>query len=121
MLGLRTLDELLGHPISGKSWEGFVIDGLMAVASQAVTAHFYRTTAGAEIDLLLQLPGNRAWAIEVKRSLTPKVEKGFHIACADIRPARRIVIYPGTDRYALSADIEALPLGIAMRELAEAC
>ena len=117
LLGLRSLDELLGHPIAGKSWEGFVIDNLLALAPDAVTPHFYRTTAGAEIDLLLQFPGKESWAIEIKRSLSPKLEKGFHIACEDLRPTRKLVIYPGTERYPLQADIEAVPLATAMREL----
>jgi uncharacterized protein len=121
LLGLRSLDELLSHPIAGKSWEGFVVDALMAVAPDSVTAHFYRTSAGAEIDLLLQLPGNQSWAIEIKRGLTPKVEKGFYLACEDIRPTRRFVIYPGTERFALRADVDAVPLATAMRELQGAC
>ena len=120
LLGLRTLDELLGHPIAGKSWEGFVIDGLLAGAQKSVTAHFYRTSAGAEIDLLLQLPRNQTWAIEIKRGLTPKVEKGFHLACEDLHPTRKLVIYPGTERFALRSDVEAMPLAAAMSELIEA-
>ena len=116
---LSSLDELLGHPMAGRSWEGLVIDGLMAVVQEDVTAHFYRTSAGAEIDLLLNFPGNRTWAIEIKRSLAPKVEKGFHLACEDLRPTRKIVIYPGTDRFPLQSGIEVLPLSEAMRELHE--
>ena len=119
LLGLRSLDELLGHPMAGRSWEGLVIDGLMAVVQEDVTAHFYRTSAGAEIDLLLNFPGNRTWAIEIKRSLAPKVEKGFHLACEDLRPTRKIVIYPGTDRFPLQSGIEVLPLSEAMREFHE--
>lgn len=117
LLGLRSLDEVLGHPQSGPSWEGFVIDALSAVADRTVTSHYYRTSAGAEIDLLLHLPGSQTWAIEIKRSLTPKVEKGFHLACADVRPTRRLVIYPGTARFMLQSDIEVMPLVDAMREL----
>jgi predicted AAA+ superfamily ATPase len=117
LLGLRTQDEILGHPIVGKSWEGFVIDALLAVIPDGTTAHFYRTSAGAEIDLLLHLPGNRLWAIEIKRGLAPKVEKGFHLACEDVRPSRRLVVYPGTEQFPLPSEVEAIPLGAAMSEL----
>ena len=62
-------------------------------------ANFYRTAAGAEVDLVLTLPGGRKWAIEIKRSLSPKVERGFHRACADLQPERKIVVYPGDEAY----------------------
>ena len=71
---------------------------------------FYRSSGGAEVDLLLQWPGGALWAIEVKRSLTPKVERGFHAACDDLKPARKLVIYPGTETYPLGHDILAIPL-----------
>ena len=117
LLGLATADDVLGHPIAGASWEGFVIETLVAAAPAGTQSHFYRTAAGAEIDLLLTLPGQHLWAIEVKRSLTPKVERGFHQACEDLSPARRIVIYPGAERFPLSHGIEAMPLQDLGREL----
>lgn len=117
LLGLTTPDELLGHPIAGKSWEGFVIDSLLSVAEPNTTAHYYRTTGGAEIDLLLHLPGNQLWAVEIKRSFSPKVEKGFHFACQDLHPSRQLLVYPGTERLALGSDVEVLPLALAMEEL----
>ncbi|MEY2683374.1 MAG: hypothetical protein RJA09_518, partial [Pseudomonadota bacterium] len=84
LLGLPTLDALLSHPVVGASWEGFVLENLLAAAPPGTQAHFYRTSGGAEIDILLALPGGSLWAIEVKRSLNPKVERGFHAACADL-------------------------------------
>ncbi|MER8472731.1 DUF4143 domain-containing protein [Mesorhizobium sp. M1328] len=71
--------------MAGASWEGFVIETLTAAAPAGALSNFYRTAAGAEIDLLLTLPGQRLWAIEIKRSLTPKLEKG------SIRPARTLL------------------------------
>ncbi len=103
LLGITTLEDLVGHPVAGLSWEGLMIEALIAGAPRGTTAHFYRTAAGAEIDLLLTLPGNRQWAIEIKRSLAPKVEKGFHLACADLEPHRACVVYPGKERFPLSA------------------
>ena len=117
LLGLRTQEDLLAHPIAGASWEGFVIENLVAASPEGTNAHFYRTAAGAEIDLLLDLPGQRPWAIEIKRSLNPRPERGFHHACEDIDPARRIVIYPGETSFPLGAGLEVLPLAEAVKQL----
>ena len=117
LLGITTLEDLVGHPVAGLSWEGLMIEALIAGAPRGTTAHFYRTAAGAEIDLLLTLPGNRQWAIEIKRSLAPKVEKGFHLACADLEPHRACVVYPGKERFPLSADIQAMGLDEAIAGL----
>ena len=110
LLGLETRDAVLGHPVAGGSWEGFVIENLINVAPDGTVASFYRTSAGAEIDLVLELPGGALWAIEVKRGLVPKVERGFHYACEDLDPKRRFVVYAGTERYALGNKIEAINL-----------
>lgn len=117
LLGLGTLEDVLGHPVAGASWEGFVIETMIAAAPAGTLANFYRTAAGAEIDLLLTPPGSRPWAIEIKRSLTPKVEKGFYLACEDLDPARRIIVYPGGERYPLREGVEAMPLTAAAVEL----
>lgn len=110
LLGLTTLEDILGHPIAGASWEGFVIETLHAAMPVGTHANFYRTAAGAEVDLIVTLPGGRRWAIEIKRSLTPKVERGFHNACLELKPDRRIVVYPGSEAYPLNNEIEVLPL-----------
>ena len=110
LLGLTSKEQLLGHPVVGQSWESFVIETLLDVAPQGVEASFYRTSAGAEIDLVLTLPGGALWAIEIKRSSAPTLEKGFHLACADLRPKKRFVVYPGHERFALDAEAEAIGL-----------
>ena len=120
LLGIASQDDLLGHPVAGMSWECFVIENLLAataLADQPAQASFYRSAAGAEIDLLLAWPDGRNWAIEVKRSLTPKLERGFHHACEDVQPAKRFVVYPGQERYRLAEDIEAIPLGELVLQL----
>jgi hypothetical protein len=73
----------------------FVTESLIAVAPDGTEAHFYRTSTGTEVDLVLSLPGGKLWAIEIKRSSAPKVERGFHSACADLEPNRRFVVYSG--------------------------
>lgn len=118
LLGLPDKETLVGHPVVGASWEGFAIESLAAIAGDDVTASFYRTSGGAEVDLVLSWPDGRRWAIEVKRSLAPKVERGFHSAVADLEPDRSFVVYPGEERYPLGRAIEAVPLLTLCRELA---
>lgn len=118
LLDIESMDTLLSHMVVGGSWEGFVIENLLAHAAPHAQGFFYRTSAGAEIDLLLNWPDGTLWAIEIKRSLSPKLERGFHIACDDLKPQRKLVIYPGTESIPLAADITALPLASACAELA---
>jgi hypothetical protein len=96
-----------------------VIEHVLAAAPEGTAGHFYRTSAGAEIDLVLHLPGGELWAIEVKRSLAPRPDKGFHHACTDLSPARRFIVYPGDERYLLKADLDAMPLPALARLLGE--
>jgi predicted AAA+ superfamily ATPase len=117
LLGLSDQEAILGHPVAGASWEGFVIETLIGAAPAGTEASFYRTSAGAEVDLLLALPNGRRWAIEVKRSLSPKVEKGFHLACEDLQPEHKLIVYPGTDGFPLSHGVEAVGLATLAREL----
>ena len=117
LLNIRTLDELLGHPVAGPSWEGFVVENVLRAAPPYAAAGAYRTLRGAECDLVLELPGRRPWAIEVKRGQAPKVERGFWDACADIRPSRRFVAHPGTHRFGLKPDTEAIGVADLMREV----
>jgi len=118
LLGIADKEALLAHPVVGASWEGFVVESLLGNAPEGVQGHFYRSAGGAEIDLLLAFPDQSLWAIEIKRSLTPKVERGFHSACADLDPARKLLIYPGTDDYRIAEDIRVLSLPAACQLLA---
>jgi len=117
LLRLRDKDDVLGHPVAGRTWETFVIETLITTAPPGSEASFYRTAAGAEIDLLLELPNRQLWAIEVKRSMAPKLEKGYHIACADLQPQRKLLVYPGAERYPLANDVEVTGLVDLAREL----
>jgi uncharacterized protein len=110
LLGLATYDDVLAHPIIGMSWEGFVIENLIAAAPDGTTASFYRTSAGAEVDLLLHLPKGELWAIEIKSGLTPKIERGFHNAREDLAPAESFVVYAGDERFPVGEGIEAISL-----------
>ncbi|MCA0206202.1 MAG: ATP-binding protein [Proteobacteria bacterium] len=114
LLGLGTLESLLAHPVVGGSWEGFCLESLIAAAPPGTEAAFYRTAAGAELDLVLTLPGGAVWAIEIKRTTTPKVSRGFHIGAEDIGATRRLLIYAGTQEVPLAEGLRALPLASAL-------
>jgi predicted AAA+ superfamily ATPase len=110
LLGLGDKEALLGHPVAGPSWEGMAIESLLAVAGPAAQGSFYRTSHGAEVDLVLTWPGGEEWAVEIKRSLAPTLERGFHSALADLAPRRALVVYPGVDSYRLAPSVQALGL-----------
>jgi hypothetical protein len=120
LLGIADKETLLAHPVVGASWETHVIENLLAAAPQGVEAFFYRTSAGAEVDLLLVWPGGACWAIEIKRSLAPKVERGFHSACADLKPQRKWLVYPGDEVYPIGGDVVVAPLADLVQALAQA-
>ena len=110
LLRLGDRELVLGHPVAGGSWEGFVIENLLNVSQDRVTGYFYRTSAGAEIDLVLEMPGGELWAVEIKRGLRPTIDKGFYIAKADIKPERSFVVYSGEEQYAKKDDVEVIGL-----------
>ena len=118
LLGLRRLEDVLSHPVAGGSWEGFVLENLLAAAPAWAQPFFYRTQAGAEVDVVLEFdPGNR-WAVEIKRSASrPTPSKGFHTACADLEVQRRLVVYGGTRAFPQPNGVETLPLARLMEEL----
>lgn len=115
LLNIPSRDSLMGHPVVGSSWEGFVIENLINAAPAFTVPGFYRTSGGAEIDLLLELPGGERWAIEIKRSRAAKPARGFYEACEDLKPGRRFVVHAGADRFPIGSDVEA----IGVREMAE--
>ncbi len=108
LLGLADKEAVLGHPIAGPSWEGMAIENILAAAGPGAQASFYRTSHGAEIDLVLGWPNGEEWAVEIKRSLAPAVERGFHSALADLEPGRALVVYPGQERYRVGPSIETI-------------
>jgi predicted AAA+ superfamily ATPase len=110
LLNIETKENLLSHMVVGASWEGYCIETLLACAPAGVTGYFYRTSGGAEIDLLLAWPSGELWAIEIKRSSAPKVERGFHSACDDLKPSQKWVVYPGQETYPLAPEIQAISL-----------
>ena len=119
LLRLDDEDSVLGHPVAGASWEGFVLETLIRAAPGRARASFYGTATGIEIDLLLELPDNRLWAIGIKRGSAPRVEKGLRIAMDDLQPDRTFVVYSGDERYPQGGGIEVIGLTAMADALAE--
>ena len=118
LLGLRRMEDVLAHPVAGGSWEGFVIENLLAVAPAWAQPFFYRTQAGAEVDLVLEFDPRTRWAVEIKRSASrPAPSRGFHTACADLKAQRRIVVYGGSRAFPQANGVETLSLAGLMDEL----
>lgn len=114
LLGISDFQKLAGHPVSGASWESFAIESLLSYLPWRSSAHFYRTSGGAELDLVIDFGGVRQWAIEIKRAASARVTRGFHEALIDIKPERAFVVHASDDRYPLADNVDA----IGIRELA---
>lgn len=117
LLQIPDYEKLLGHPILGKSWEGFVIENILSHLPTHIYPFFYRTAAGAEIDLLLELGIGEYWAIEIKASRMPNVKKGFYIACKDLNIKRKFIVYTGEDEFSLDHEIMVMPLASFLEKL----
>jgi predicted AAA+ superfamily ATPase len=117
LLNIQDYNTLLGHPVVGGSWEGFVIENIMAVIPSRVQPYYYSTSRGEEIDLVLEFASGSKWAIEIKRSSTPYVSKGFYVGCEDIKADKRFVVYSGKDKFPMNEGVTAIPLPDLMQEL----
>ncbi len=108
LLDIRTHDDLLSHPVLGASFEGFAMENILAVADNFEPS-FYRTQAGAEIDLVLRR-GRRTLAFELKSSTVPKVSKGFWHALDDIVPDEAHIVAPVKESYPVKGGVVVSPL-----------
>lgn len=117
LLGINSYDELLGNPVLGKSWEGFVIENIHSVLPRRAETYFYRTTVGAEIDLVIKFSDNDIWAIEIKHGLSPKVSKHFLNTCDDIGATHRYVVYSGQDSYPIQQGAMVISLEDMMSKI----
>lgn len=120
LLGLETLTQLSGHPVVGSSWEGFVIETLLAATPWRANASFYRTAAGAEVDLVIEHKDGRLWTVEIKRGLSAKLARGFYQAHSDLKPERAFAVHAGDDRYPIAEGIEAISIRDLVKELTAA-
>lgn len=117
LLGIHLSTDLDRHPKLGASWEGFVIEQVLMQVKPA-EAYYWRTQAGAELDLLLMHRGKRI-GIEVKYGDAPTLTPSMRLACVDLKLARLLVVYPGTQRYQLADNVDVMPLETAVAEIAQ--
>ena len=117
LLHIRNYNELMGHPILGMSWEGFVIEQILSVIPSSARVSFYGTATGVEVDLILELPGRKLWAIEIKYGLSALPGKGFYSACQEIKPTRSFIVHAGKDTYPIKARVEAIALPALLQRL----
>lgn len=108
LLGIDSEKSLLSHPKVGASWEGFVIEQVLATEPHD-EAFFWATHQGAEIDLILR-KGTKLYGVECKRTDAPTMTSSLRIASTDLKLERVVVVYPGVKRYPLADNIEAVPL-----------
>jgi uncharacterized protein len=117
LLDLETWNDVLGHPVAGPSWEGFVIESLIAAAGDRRTPYYYRTEDGAEVDLLFERAGKVEMAIEVKRSTAPELSAGFRSAREVLKPKESYVVHGGIGRWPIAKGVTAIDLVELMRRL----
>lgn len=117
LLNIQNVENILGNPAAGKSWEGFMIDNLLSFLPSTAEAYFYRSVRGAEIDLIIKHPDKRLIAIEIKLSSAPKLERGFYEACRDIKPTHRYVVYDGKESFEMRDGVTAISLPQLIKKL----
>jgi predicted AAA+ superfamily ATPase len=108
LLGIQSRDDLLSHPALGASWEGFALEETLTALGHP-QAWFWRTQAGAELDLLV-LRGGRRVGFEFKHTSAPGTTRAMRVAVEDLKLGKLFVVFPGADRFPLADRIEALGL-----------
>lgn len=117
LLGISDYDTLLSNPILGKSWEGFVIENIHSVLPRLAEAYFYRTAAGAEIDLVIKMPSGEIWAVEIKHGNTPKIGKNYSQTCDDVGATHKFIVYGGNDEFPIGNNVRMISLPKIMEKL----
>ncbi len=117
LLGIDSDDALLSNPVLGKSWEGFVIESIHSVLPVRAETYYYRTAAGAEIDLIIRLSSSEIWAVEIKHGLAPKPGKHYSKICDDVGATQKYIVYGGKDEFPVGADVCMISLPLLMNRL----
>ena len=117
LLNIHDEEQLFSHPVVGSSWEGFVLENILSILPKNYPIYFYKTTSGAEVDLVLQLPKNKLWAVEIKKGLAPKVSSGFYTSCKDIKAHKIYIIYSGFDEFPIQNNTTVLGLTSFLKHL----
>ena len=117
LLGINCYDALLSNPVLGKSWEGFVVENIHSVLPSRAETYFYRTAAGAEIDLVIKMPSSEIWAIEIKHGVAPKLGKHYSKTCDDVGAAHKYVLYGGDDEFPVGNEVKIISLARLVEKL----
>jgi predicted AAA+ superfamily ATPase len=117
LLGINSYDELLSNPVLGKSWEGFVVENIHSVLPNRAETWFYRTAAGAEIDLVIKMPSSEVWAVEIKHGVAPKLGKHYSQTCDDVDATHKYILYGGDDEFSVGKDVKIISLQRLMDKL----
>jgi len=117
LLGIDSYDELLSNPVLGKSWEGFAVENILSVLPNRAETRFYRTTGGAEVDLVIKMPSSDIWAIEIKHGVAPKLGKHYSKTCDDIGATHKYILYGGEDEFPVGKDVKVISLSKLMGRL----
>ncbi len=108
LLGIENTNDLLGHPVIGGSWEGFVIENIIGFLPNRATYGYYRTSKGAEVDLVIDDGKGELLAIEIKRTTSPSISRGFYSACEDLKPTKKYLVHGGSETFPLAENVEAI-------------
>jgi predicted AAA+ superfamily ATPase len=117
LLGINSYDALLSNPVLGKSWEGFAVENILSVLPSRAESYFYRTAAGAEVDLVIKMPSSEIWAIEIKYGVAPKIGKHYSQTCDDVVATHKYILYGGDDEFAVGNDVKIISLSGLMKRL----
>ena len=117
LLGINSYDALLSNPVLGKSWEGFVVENILSVLPSRAESYFYRTAAGAEVDLVIKMPSSEIWAIEIKYGLAPKLGKHYSQICDDVGATHKYILYGGDDEFPVGKNVKIISLSGLMERL----
>ena len=117
LLGINSYDALLSNPVLGKSWEGFAVENILSVLPSRVETYFYRTAAGAEVDLVIKMPSSKIWAIEIKHGVAPKLGKHYSQTCDDVGATHKYILYGGDDEFPVGNDVKIISLSGLMERL----
>ncbi|MEA3362428.1 MAG: ATP-binding protein [Thermodesulfobacteriota bacterium] len=117
LLGIDDSEALLSNPVLGKSWEGFVMENIHSILTRRAETYFYRTAAGAEIDLVIKLSSAEVWAVEIKHGVAPRLNKHYSRTCEDVGATRKYIVYGGDDEFPVSDDVTVISLPRIMQRL----
>lgn len=110
LLGINSFDALLSNPVLGKSWEGFAVENILSILPSRTEIYFYRTAAGAEVDLVIKMPSSEIWAIEIKHGVAPKIGKHYNQTCDDVGATHKFILYGGEDEFPVGNDVKIISL-----------